>query len=148
MSGLLAFVSAGGQAAERRDAEADVLDVLHHRGPHETRVLLAGDDAVLGCARLAVTDEAGSVQPVAYPPGGGPGRYLMVFDGSVYNWRQLKAELTSESDAAFTTEGDAEVVVAAYHHWGPSAVQRLRGMFAFVIWDSVARRAFGARDPF
>ena len=51
-------------------------------------------------------------------------------------------------DAKFVTEGDTEVVLAAYHHFGPAAVQRLSGMFAFLIWDSQLRVAFGARDPF
>src|SRR6185295_14431942 len=66
----------------------------------------------------------------------------------IYNAGELRAELREEHAASFATEADAEVVVAAYHHWGPSAVGRLRGMFAFVIWDSSARRAFGARDPY
>src|SRR3712207_5544360 len=50
--------------------------------------------------------------------------------------------------AELATEGDTEVIVAAYHHWGPDSVRRLRGMFAFVIWDRQERVAFGARDPF
>src|SRR5438128_3476337 len=143
MSGLLAFISADGKAAARRDAVARALLSLRHRGPHHTQVMLAGGDAVLSCARLAVIDEAGSAQPLAYPPERtGMSRYLMVFDGSVYNWRDLKDELVRDHAATFATQGDAEVALAAYHYWGPSAVQRLRGMFAFVLWDSVARRAF------
>ena len=57
-------------------------------------------------------------------------------------------ELAREHGATFATEGDTEAIVAAYHHWGPAAVARLRGMFAFLIWDAQERVLFGARDPF
>ena len=71
-----------------------------------------------------------------------------MFNGEIYNYLELREELAREHGATFATEGDTEAIVAAYHHWGPAAVARLRGMFAFLIWDAQERVLFGARDPF
>ncbi|GAA0723543.1 asparagine synthase (glutamine-hydrolyzing) [Dactylosporangium roseum] len=148
MAGLLTFVSARGNASAHRDQIADALELMRHRGPDEHRVV-ATDDVVFAANRLIVTDFTGGRQPVTYPPGGvTAGRYVIVLDGAVYNAGELREELIEERGADFASGAEAEVIVAAYHHWGPSAVNRLRGMFAFVIWDSSARRAFGARDPY
>ncbi|GGM13262.1 asparagine synthase (glutamine-hydrolyzing) [Dactylosporangium sucinum] len=148
MAGLLTFVSARGDAATHRDAVEDALGLLRHRGPDDRRVV-ATDEVVFAVHRLAVTDSIGGAQPLSYPPlGVTAGRYLIAFDGAVHNAAELRAELIEQRDARFVTGSEAEVIVAAYHHWGPSAVNRFRGMFAFVIWDSSARRAFGARDPY
>jgi asparagine synthase (glutamine-hydrolysing) len=148
MAGLLTFVSARGNAAAHRDAVADALERIQHRGPDDSS-LVATADVVFGAHRLAVTDLVRGRQPLSYPPDGvTAGRYLIVFDGAIYNAAELRAEMINERGTSFATESDAEVVVAAYHAWGPSAVNRLRGMFAFVIWDGSARRAFGARDPY
>jgi asparagine synthase (glutamine-hydrolysing) len=135
MAGLLTFVSARGDAATRRDAVVDALFSLAHRG--SSTEVLATADVIFGGG------------PTRYPPDGvTAGRYVIAFDGAVYNAAELRAQLIEERGATLATDSDAEVVVAAYHNWGPSAVNRLRGMFAFVIWDSSARRAFGARDAF
>ncbi|MEV4137655.1 asparagine synthase (glutamine-hydrolyzing) [Dactylosporangium sp. NPDC049742] len=148
MAGLLTFVSARGRAAAHRDAVVDALELLRHRGPDDTNVVVT-DDVVFGADRLAVRDLTGGRQPMSFPPMGVTrGRYLIVFDGAVHNADELRAELVEDRGADFATESEAEVILAAYHHWGPSAVSRLRGMFAFVIWDGSARRAFGARDPY
>ena len=72
----------------------------------------------------------------------------ITFNGEIYNYLELRDELTREHGASFATEGDTEAIVAAYHHWGTEAVARLRGMFAFLIWDTRDRVLFGARDPF
>jgi asparagine synthase (glutamine-hydrolysing) len=148
MAGLLTFVSARGNASAQRDAVAAALELMRHRGPDDTHVVTT-DEVVFGADRLAVTDLKGGRQPVSYPPSGvTAGRYLIVLDGAVYNADALRAELIEDRGADFATGSEAEVILAAYHHWGPSAVNRLRGMFAFVIWDGSARRAFGARDPY
>ncbi len=149
MCGLLTFVSADGTASAQRAAVAEALEALHHRGPDETGVTVVDDDAVFGFKRLSIIDVEKSHQPLVYPPtGADAGRYVITFNGEIYNYLELREELIREHGAQFATDGDTEVIVAAYHHWGPAAASRLRGMFAFVIWDSVARRAFGARDPF
>ncbi len=72
----------------------------------------------------------------------------MVFNGEIYNYLELREALRSEFGAVFHTDGDGESIVVAYHHWGPEALTRLRGMFAFALWDSVNQELFCARDPF
>ncbi|MCW2567749.1 MAG: hypothetical protein JWN54_1846 [Mycobacterium sp.] len=142
MCGLLTFVSACGDAAAHRDPIADALESAHHRGPDETGVTVAGSDVVLGFKRLSIIDVEHSHQPIYYADG----RYVMTFNGEIYNYLELREELTAEFGATFETDGDSETILAAYHHWGEAAVNRLRGMFAFVIWDIQEGRAFGARD--
>ncbi|MGH3655705.1 MAG: asparagine synthase (glutamine-hydrolyzing), partial [Micromonosporaceae bacterium] len=148
MCGLLTFVSATGAARSRQQAIADALENQHHRGPDETGVVNLGesstDDVVLAFKRLSIIDVEHSHQPMRYADG----RYTMTFNGEVYNYIELREELIREHDACFETEGDSEVVLAAYHYWGADAVKRLRGMFAFVIWDRLERKTFGARDPY
>ncbi len=131
MAGLLTFVSARGDAVVREEAITAAFDKLRHRG---------SDLAV-----TATRDVVFAGEPMSYPE---TGRYLIVFDGAIANADALREELAEERAVRFATGRDVEVIAAAYHHWGPSAVNRLRGMFAFVIWDSAARRAFGARDQF
>jgi asparagine synthase (glutamine-hydrolysing) len=73
---------------------------------------------------------------------------VIAFNGEIYNHRELREELRTRHCATFATAGDAEVVVAAHHHWGGAAPGRLRGMFAYAIWDRHEHRVTGARDPF
>jgi asparagine synthase (glutamine-hydrolysing) len=149
MCGLVAFVSARGGAQQRRDAIAAAVETVHHRGPDETAVTVIEDTVVFASARLSVIDVARSHQPMSYPATGfDAGRYVIVFDGSIYNYRELRDELVTQHGATFATEGDTEVVVAAYHHWGEQAVTRLRGMFAVVIYDAHRGMVWGARDPY
>jgi asparagine synthase (glutamine-hydrolysing) len=103
---------------------------------------------VLGFNRLSIIDLDHSHQPLRWGPPESPDRYALAFNGEIYNYLELRAELIAEFGTRFATEGDGEVIVAAYHHWGADAVRRLRGMFAFLIWDTEQRVLFGARDPF
>jgi asparagine synthase (glutamine-hydrolysing) len=98
---------------------------------------------VFGFNRLSFIDIEHSHQPMPYADG----RYRIVFNGEIYNYLELRAEL-AEAGATFATEGDTEAIVAGFHHWGEAVVPKLRGMFAFVIWDSQTNTVFGARDPF
>jgi asparagine synthase (glutamine-hydrolysing) len=135
------------------DAEASRTTVgaamrcMRHRGPDETGTWTA-QEAVFGFNRLSIIDLENSQQPLHWGPPETPGRYTILHNGEVYNYLELRAELMDRHDATFTTHGDAEAIVAAYHYLGPDAVARLRGMFAFVIWDAQRRELFGARDPF
>lgn len=144
MCGLLAFFSSRGDAAAHRDAVAGALECLHHRGPDETGAEVTGPDAVFAHKRLSIIDVALSHEPLPYAQG----RYLLTFNGEIYNYKELREELAREFGAEFATAGDGEAIVAGYHHWGERVLDRLRGMFAFVIWDRQERRAFGARDYF
>ena len=98
---------------------------------------------MFGFNRLSFIDIEHSHQPMPYADG----RYRIVFNGEIYNYLELRAEL-AEAGATFATEGDTEAIVAGYHLWGEAIVPKLRGMFAFVIWDSETNTVFGARDPF
>jgi asparagine synthase (glutamine-hydrolysing) len=144
MCGLLAYLST--DAARVTDATvSDVqsaLQCLHHRGPDDTRVW-TDPNVVLGFNRLSIIDVDGSPQPLPYADG----RYRILFNGEIYNYLELREELTA-AGATLSTHGDTETIVAGYHLWGEAIVPKLRGMFAFVIWDTHTRTAFGARDPF
>ena len=144
MCGLLAYLSTDAERVTESTVGGvrHALHCLHHRGPDDTAVWDDGN-AVLGFNRLSITDVDGSPQPLPYAGG----RYRILFNGEIYNYLELREELAGLG-AEFATQGDTEAIVAGFHHWGPDVVSRLRGMFAFVIWDTETRTAFGARDPF
>jgi asparagine synthase (glutamine-hydrolysing) len=146
MCGLLGLLTSSGDAATRADAVGQAMRCARHRGPDESGTW-HDSDVVFGFNRLSIIDVEHSHQPLRWDPSGADDRYAIVFNGEVYNYLELRAEL-AELGATFATEGDTEAVVAAYHHWGPAAVSRLRGMFAFTIWDTHERVLFAARDPF
>jgi asparagine synthase (glutamine-hydrolysing) len=144
MCGLLTFVGGRDSAPRRRDAVAAALESMHHRGPDETGVRMANTNVIFAHKRLAIIDLTGSHEPLPYAGG----RYLLTFNGEIYNYVELRQRLMDECGARFDTGGDAEVIVAGYHHWGEAVVDRLRGMFAFAIVDTHRQIVFGARDPF
>jgi asparagine synthase (glutamine-hydrolysing) len=144
MCGILAFFSSTGDALRHERALAEALECVHHRGPDETGLEAVGLDAIFAHKRLSIIDVALSHEPLPYANG----RYLLTFNGEIYNYLELREELAREFGAEFATNGDGEAIVAGYHYWGEHVLDKLRGMFAFVIWDRQERRAFGARDPF
>ena len=115
-------------------------DVLAHRGPDGEGVRVEGPVA-FGHRRLAIIDLVGGIQPMTSDDGS----TWITYNGEVYNFRELRAEL-SALGRRFRTDSDTEVVLAAYESWGPECVTRLRGMFAFAIWDARRRRLLLARD--
>jgi asparagine synthase (glutamine-hydrolysing) len=115
-------------------------DAIAHRGPDGSGVWTAPGIG-LGHRRLSIIDRAGSPQPMA----SSDGRTMLVFNGEIYNYRELRAELRSLG-AQFHTDGDSEVIIAAWQRWGPDCVTRLHGMFAFAIYDLERRSLFLARD--
>jgi asparagine synthase (glutamine-hydrolysing) len=149
MCGLLALVCAPDRSVtdELDDAVAGSSHLMRHRGPDEPGTW-SDDRVVLGFNRLSIIDIAHSHQPLRWGPPESPGRYALVFNGEIYNYLELRAQLAAEHGAQFATEGDGEAVVAAYHYWGAEALPRLRGMFAFALWDTEIGELFCARDPF
>ena len=113
---------------------------LAHRGPDGQGVWTA-PGVGLGHLRLSIIDIAGSPQPMA----SSDGRAMLVFNGEIYNYRELREELRGFG-AEFHTDGDSEVILAAWQKWGPACVSRLHGMFAFAIYDLTERTLFLARD--
>jgi asparagine synthase (glutamine-hydrolysing) len=155
MCGLLAFVaaSAGAEPSSSAHATAEAIanasHLMRHRGPDEPGTWADPAGAVVfGFNRLSIIDIAHSHQPLRWGPPESPDRYELVFNGEIYNYLELRAELAERHDAVFATDGDGEAIVAAYHHWGADALTRLRGMFAFALWDTVVGELFCARDPF
>jgi asparagine synthase (glutamine-hydrolysing) len=120
---------------------------MRHRGPDEPGTW-SDADVVLGFNRLSIIDIAHSHQPLRWGPPSSPDRYVLVFNGEIYNYLELRAELSADHGAVFATDGDGEAIIAAYHHWGTDTLTRLRGMFAFALWDTVEKELFCARDPF
>jgi asparagine synthase (glutamine-hydrolysing) len=146
--GLLGLVCGSeDDAASLKDAVGRALRCQRHRGPDETDIWANGQ-VIYGFNRLAIIDLEHSRQPLTWGPEDNPTRYTIIFNGEIYNYLELREELEKEHGAKFATAGDTEAIVAAYHHLGPAAVGRLRGMFAFLIWDSERSVLFGARDPF
>lgn len=147
MCGLLGLLTPDGSAATAVDAVAAASHCMRHRGPDEPGTW-NDDHIVLGFNRLSIIDIETSHQPLRWGPPENPERYALVFNGEIYNYLEIRAELARDEQAVFRTEGDGEAIVAAFHHWGPDAVRRLRGMFAFAIWDTETDALFLARDPF
>lgn len=115
-------------------------DALAHRGPDGAGVWTA-PGVGLGHRRLSIIDVAGSPQPMASTDG----QAMLVFNGEIYNYRELREELRAHG-AQFHTDGDSEVILAAWQRWGPDCLPRLHGMFAFAIYDLRERTLFLARD--
>ena len=115
-------------------------DALVHRGPDGAGVW-TGRGIGLGHRRLAIIDLAGSPQPMA----SADGRCVIVFNGEIYNFRELRRELQGAGHV-FRTAGDTEVILAAYAQWGTGCLDRLDGMFAFALYDSARQQVLLARD--
>jgi len=143
MCGLIGYLAASSDAPATLEAIEGSLVQMRHRGPDDAGTWF-DDDIVIGFRRLSLIDWEHSHQPLPYLNG----RYHLIFNGEIYNYLELRAALRDEFGATFSTEGDGEVIVAGYHYLGEEIVTRLRGMFAFLIWDSVDKIVFGARDWF
>src|SRR5213076_2006463 len=104
---------------------------------------------LLGVAHLPVVYLSSGTQSCTYPQfGPDQGRYVIAFNGEIYNRRQLQQLLSTQHGDGLGTGGDAEIVAAAHYYWGGAAPERLRGMFAYILWDRTTGRVTGARDRF
>ena len=117
-------------------------NMITHRGPDDDGYYM-DDHVQFGFRRLSIIDIESGHQPLTYENE----RYWIIFDGEVYNYVELREELLQEG-LHFETNSDTEVIIALYSRVGEKAVERLRGMFAFVIWDKQEQTLYGARDPF
>ena len=117
---------------------------LDHRGPDEEGWFSYTDeriDAHFAHRRLSIIDLQHGQQPLVKQP------FVLCYNGELYNYRQIRAELAS-AGATFTTNSDTEVVLEAWRRWGPQCLPRFRGMFAFAILDQSTGSLFLARDQF
>jgi asparagine synthase (glutamine-hydrolysing) len=118
----------------------DMMDILRHRGP-DGEGIYSDSQATLGHVRLSIIDVAGSRQPLANEDE----TVWVIFNGEIYNYRQLREELQAKGHH-LRTRGDTETLVHLYEDYGPEMVHHLVGMFAFAIWDKKNRQLFLARD--
>jgi asparagine synthase (glutamine-hydrolysing) len=121
-----------------------MISIQRHRGPDaQGKYIAPVGSAALGHTRLSIIDlsEQGS-QPMSDVSG----RYWLVFNGEIYNYLELRQEL--RGSYSFRTRTDTEVLLASYLKWGPACLDRLIGMFAFIVWDEQRRELFAARDRF
>jgi asparagine synthase (glutamine-hydrolysing) len=116
--------------------------VIRHRGPDDQGTWV-GDGVALGMRRLSIIDLAGGQQPIFNEDRS----ILVVFNGEIYNYRELQQELRRRGHS-FSTDCDTEAIVHAYEEYGDDCVLHLRGMFTFAIWDLKRRRLLAARDRF
>lgn len=139
MCGIAGFIS---PARADAAALAPMLARIAHRGPDGQGTFVEGP-AALGHCRLAIIDLQGGAQPLYSEDKNS----VVVFNGEIYNYRELTAELTALGHT-FTTRTDTEVLLHGWEQWGRELLPRLRGMFAFALWDRRAQVLFYARDMF
>jgi asparagine synthase (glutamine-hydrolysing) len=115
-------------------------DAIVHRGPDDDGFFVSPHVA-LAMRRLAIIDVAGGQQPMRSPDG----RHVLIFNGEIYNYRSVRAEL-EKLGRSFSTTSDTEVVLACIERWGLEGLKRLEGMFAFAAWNEAERKLTVARD--
>ncbi len=142
MCGFAAMIALGGGRADPATVEA-MAAILRHRGPDDEGSHVDGAVA-FGFRRLAILD----LTPTGHQPMiSADGQLVLVFNGEIYNYVELRQELVSLGHV-FTSSGDTQVLLAAYRQWGRECLPRLNGMWAFLIYDRRAGMLFGSRDRF
>ncbi len=129
-------------AEERGQVLTNMMNRIIHRGPDGAGQYIDGGIA-MGFRRLSIIDLKGGDQPMATADGS----RIITFNGEIYNYRELREDLKIKGHT-FLTNSDTEVLLHGYTEYGPRILDRLRGMFAFVIWDARKKELFGARDMF
>jgi asparagine synthase (glutamine-hydrolysing) len=142
MCGICGIVAAGDSAPPDPEVVARMSSRLRHRGPDSDGLFHDGQVA-LAARRLSIIDLEGGSQPIANEDGS----VVVVQNGEIYNYRELRGELERRGHS-FRTASDTEVLVHAYEEHGDSFAERLRGMFAVAVWDSRRQRLLLARDRF
>lgn len=142
MCGICGGFATGGTAPLSEDGLSRMVAALHHRGPDDHGTYTK-DNCALGQTRLSIIDLAGGHQPIFNEDG----TVAVVFNGEIYNFAELREDLIKRGHR-FQTASDTEVIVHLWEEEGKRCVERLRGMFAFVLYDRRQNVLFGARDRF
>jgi asparagine synthase (glutamine-hydrolysing) len=140
MCGIAGIIAIDRLAPEDRGRVTAMRDIIAHRGPDDAGVFV-DERAALGHRRLSIVDLAAGHQPLANEDE----TIWIVFNGEIYNHADIRPELESAGHR-YRTRSDTETIIHAYEQWGDACVERLRGMFAFAIWDARRRRLLLARD--
>ncbi len=133
---------AGIVTVDHRDLKAPLermSEAIAHRGPDHSG-MYTGQQVGLAHRRLSIVDLSAHANQPMYSP---DGRYILVYNGEVYNFRELKSEL---GDYPYQTKSDTEVIIAAFMKWGANSFTRFNGMFAFGLWDTVENTLYLVRD--
>ena len=140
MCGIAGAIQYEGREGIDRSTLSNMLTAINHRGP-DGRGLFLCKGLGIGMQRLSIIDLDGGQQPISNEDG----TITIVFNGEIYNYRDLQESLRARGHT-FKTSSDTEVIVHLYEDLGEDCVKELRGMFAFAIWDSARQRLFIARD--
>ncbi len=140
MCGIAGWYRRGGRPVPASLIAAQCNAILH-RGPDDGGVLTDGDFG-FGMRRLSILDIAGGHQPMATADG----RFAIVFNGEIYNHRDLRGPLAA-AGYPFVSHSDTETILAAFERWGNDTWAKLEGMFAVAVWDRHTRTLTLARDP-
>lgn len=141
MCGFVTFFSNSKILEEKKETLRDMREVIKHRGPTQDGEYM-DENVYLGFKRLSILDLANGIQPYSYKD-----ELEIVFNGEIYNYISLRDELIKEG-YSFTTNSEVEVIATLYTHLGDKFVEKLRGMFSFIIWDRKKKVFLGGRDPF
>src|SRR5436190_8639793 len=140
MCGIAGIVASDELTAGEREVVAAMRDVISHRGPDDAGIYV-DRQAALGHRRLSIVDVSAGHQPLSNEDES----IWLVFNGEIYNHSDVRPELEAAGHR-YKTRSDTETIVHAYEAWGEGCVDRLRGMFAFALWDRRHRRLLLARD--
>ena len=140
MCGIAGIVAADQLRLDDRETVVAMRDVISHRGPDDAGIFVDAQ-AGLGHRRLSIVDISAGHQPLSNEDGS----IWIVFNGEIYNHSEIRPELEAAGHR-YKTRTDTETIVHAYEAWGDACVDRLRGMFAFALWDARRRRLLLARD--
>ena len=139
MCGFTGFI---GEVNNSEKVLETMMNQIIHRGP-DSGGTFVGDGAALGFRRLSIIDLEHGSQPLYNEDRS----LVLIFNGEIYNFQEIREDLVAKGHI-FTTHTDSEVLIHGYEEYGEQLVEKLRGMFAFVIWDRNEKTLFAARDPF
>src|SRR5262249_51193092 len=139
MCGIAGIMSLSDEVVRSEEIRS-MCDTMIHRGPDDEGFYV-GPGIGLGMRRLSIIDLKGGHQPVHNEDG----TIYVVFNGEIYNFAALRRDLEMQGHT-FRTHSDTEVIVHSYEQYGEHCVDKMRGMFAFAVWDGKNRRLFVARD--
>src|SRR6267378_106542 len=140
MCGIAGYFALTPRSLAPREVLGRMVEAVRHRGPDDAGIYYDGR-AALGHRRLSIIDLSGGKQPLATADG----NLWVTFNGEIFNYVELRAELIARG-AAFRTTSDTETILHAYHHFSPDCVQSLNGDFAYALWDRRNQRLVMARD--
>jgi len=141
MCGFVTFYSNSTILEENKEALRDMRRIIEHRGPTQDGEYM-DDNVYLGFKRLSILDLTNGIQPYSYKD-----ELEIVFNGEIYNYIYLRDELIKKG-YSFSTNSEVEVIATMYTDLGDKFVEKLRGMFSFIIWDKKKKTLLGARDAF